>query len=426
MLKKVLTVSVLAAMVLSLVSGCAGNNDASSTPASADGDTPTSEPVSITFWDGSWSEDRYAPVAEAFAAEYPNITVNAEFQVDDGMSDKYLLALKSGTAPDVLACAVDWVTSFGNAGLLAPIDDYVAADSVDIADYVDGAVRAATIDGNLYGLPFRSETYGLFYNKDLLAAAGYTAPPETWAELLEIAKATTKDDVAGFGLVGKNYGNLSFQYITMLRSSGGEILNADNTKCLLDSDVAIETANYYVDMYLNDKVAPASTLENDNTSNRNLFAAGKIAMYLSGVYDVDPIKEANPELNFASAMVPHTEDASTKTILGGWSVAIAESSDKKDAAWDFVKFLTTPEMASIYSNTFPGRKSAATMDKYQSEEILPHLKALDNAVALPAIPQMVQIRQTIFDSLSSALAGSMTAEEAMVEATAKINTLLEG
>ncbi|MEG1367321.1 MAG: extracellular solute-binding protein, partial [Oscillospiraceae bacterium] len=98
------------------------------------------------------------------------------------MSDKYMLALQNGTAPDVVACALDWTTTFGSAGMLAPLDEFVKRDNLDVGQYVPGALKASTVDGKLYALPFRSETYGLFYNKDILSAAGFDKAPETWDE----------------------------------------------------------------------------------------------------------------------------------------------------------------------------------------------------------------------------------------------------
>ena len=163
--------------------------------------------TTITFWDGNWNEASFEKIQELWNKENPDIKIEAEFLVDNGMSDKYMLALQNGTAADVVACALDWTTTFGNAGLLAPLDDYAAADGVDLNQYVQGAINASTVNGKLYALPFRSETYALYYNKDILAAAGFDKAPETWDEVLDIAKACNSNDAAGYGICGTNYGN---------------------------------------------------------------------------------------------------------------------------------------------------------------------------------------------------------------------------
>lgn len=232
--------------------------------------------TTITFWDGNWNEATFEKIQELWNEQHPDIEIEAEFLVDNGMSDKYMLALQNGTSADVVSCALDWTTTFGNAGLLAPLDEFIAKDGLDVSKYVPGAINASTVDGKLFALPFRSETYVLFYNKDILAAAGYDKAPETWDEVKEIAAACTKDGVAGYGVCGTNYGNFSFQYITMLRCHGGTVLNADNTASALGTETALQVAQLYKDL---SAYAPASMLENDNVANRTLFAGGKIAMY---------------------------------------------------------------------------------------------------------------------------------------------------
>lgn len=354
--------------------------------------------------------------------EHPDIKIEAEFQADLA-NDKYMLALTNGTAPDVMACALDWVTTFGSANLLEPLDEYVAKDSFDVSQFVQGANDASTVDGKLYGLPFRSETYVMYYNKDILSAAGYDTPPATWEEVKEVAAACTNGDVYGYGLCGTNYSNFSFQYITMLRSSGSDILNADNSASELGNSVAVETAQLYKDLAA---YSPASLLENDNIANRTLFASGKIAMYLSGIYDLEEIVKTNPDLNFACAMVPTANGAERNTILGGWSVAVAECSKEKEAAWEFVKFLTRPDIAAIYTNTFTGTAEvAARYADYPEDIIKPNAEALQYASALPAVKNIVGIRQAIMDNLQLMLSEDMSAEEASRLLDQAVNGLLE-
>lgn len=435
MVKKVMSLVLSTAMVLTMMTGCGAGSDSQQPVQPAKEDQTAKEadkagkaegnqePVTITFWDGNWNEEAFGPVKQMFEKKYPWITVEGEFQVDNGMSDKYTLALKNGTAPDVVACALDWVTTFGSAGLLAPLDEYLKADGIDTGNYVKGAIDASTIDGSLYGVPFRSETYVLFYNVDMLKVAGYEEPPKTWDEVLEVAQACTTGDVSGFGLCGANYGNVSFQYISMLRCSGSDILTEDNTASALDTETAIQTAELYCDLKA---FAPASVMENSNVENRTLFSSGKVAMYVSGVYDVETIVKSNPDLNFACAMVPTANGAERETILGGWSAAISECSKNKEAAALFVEFLTSTEASVLYTNTFTGTgEPAVKLAAFGDEIMKANQEALSYAKALPAVAPIVPIRQTIFDYLSLALTGDKDPKTAILEASDKVNTLLK-
>lgn len=380
------------------------------------------EKVTITFWDGNWDEESFAPVLALWNEKYPNIEVKGEFFSDNGMFDKYMLSMQTGTGPDVAACALDWTTTLGTAGLLEPLNSYLEKDGIDVSQYVQGAINASTIDGNLYAIPFRSETYALFYNIDILKEAGYDKAPETWDEVVEIAKACTKGDVAGYGLCGTNFGNFSFQYITMLRCHGGSVLTEDWSQSALDSDVAIQVAELYKELA---NYAPKSYKENANTDNRNLFATGKIAMYLSGIYDVPEIYKTNPDLNFACVMVPTANGAERSTILGGWSVAIPATSKHKEEAALFLEFLTSPEVAELYTATFTGTATPAKAFQSYSEDIVkPHADALAYATPLPAVGPISMIRQTIFNDLSLCLGTSMSAKDAMLQTSADVNKLL--
>ena len=435
-MKKAMSLALAAAMTCGLATGCSSGKKAPETQPAAGGAARESqesqesqaasagEPVTITFWDGNWQEEVWPEVEAKWNEEHPEIKVEAEFQADLA-NDKYMLALKNGTAPDVMSCAIDWVTTFGSAGLLAPMDDFAAKDSFDLSQFVPGAIDADTVEGKLYGLPFRTETYVLFYNKDLLEAAGYTEAPKTWDEVKEIAAACTKDDVYGYGLCGTNYSNMSFQYITMLRSNGGEILNEDNTQSALNTEAAVNTAQIYKDLQA---YAPASLLENDNIANRTLFASGKVAMYCSGIYDLEVIKETNPDLNFACAMIPTTTGADSErgTILGGWAAAIAGCSKNQQAAWEFVKFLTRPDIAAIYTPTFTGTADiAARYADYPSDIIQPNIDALEYARALPAVKNIVGIRQAMMDHLQPLLSDDMSAAEASALLDQAANELLK-
>lgn len=413
-----------AALVLGVVTGCSSGTQTAEETAGepqAESNENGTEEVTIEFWDGNWQEEAWKKVEALWNEEHPEIKVETEFQADLA-NDKYMLALKNGTAPDVMACAIDWVTTFGSAGMLESLDPYVEADNFDTSQYIKGAIDAQTVDGSLYGLPFRTETYVLFYNKDILAEAGYDTPPTTWDEVKEVAAACTNGDVYGYGLCGANYSNLSFQYITMLRSSGGNILSEDNSASELGSDVAVQTAQLYKDLA---EYAPASMLENDNIANRTLFASGKIAMYCSGIYDVEEIVKANPDLNFACALIPTANDAERDTILGGWSVAISKTSEEKEAAWEFVKFLTRPDVAAIYTNTFTGTGEVAERyADYPSDIVEPNAQALEYATALPTVDNILGIRQAMLDCLQPMLSGDATAEEACAKLDETTNELL--
>lgn len=421
MMKRLCVATMLVIAVVFAFTGCGGNVAPAGNDSTGAANQPAQQATSVTFWDGIWNEERFPELQALWNERFPDVELIGEFQIDQGMSDRYMLALMTGTAPDVMLTALDWSATFGGAGLLSPLNDLIDADNFDLSPFIQGAINAATIDGNLYGLPWRSETLTLFYNRDLLAGAGFNSPPTTWDEVLNVAEAVHGDGVSGFGLVGSNFGNLSFQYIKMLRSSGGDILTPDYSAATINTPAGLAAAQLYRNLA---NFAPASLLENDNTANRNLFASGLVAMYVGGIFDVPEIIGANPDLNFGAALYP-TNNAARGTVLGGWSVVIPRDASNRNASWEFVKFITDPAVASIYTNTFTGTGvPAAHLLEYPAEILAVAADALNYATALPPVPSILPIRRAMYDNLVLTLSDTLTIEEAVSRLDNDINELL--
>ena len=424
--KKGLSIMLVGAMTMSLLAGCGTKDE----PAETGGKIENPEEISaeLTLWDASWNEQITPGLIEKFNEKYPNIHVNVEFFPSDGMSDKYLTALTSGESADLLSVNNEWVSTFATAKGILNLDEYIQTNEYDISDFYDGARDGITVNGSVYGLPYRAETHGMFYNTDLFKDAGYDGLPDTWEEFVPIAQAITeKNDgkVKGIAIPGGEWGNTSYQLINMIQCSGGNVLNEDNTECTLDSEEAIRAAQLFVDLYRKYNVVPESIMENDNAAGRTLFAEGKVAAFMSGAYDISAIRDIDSELNMSTGLVPVFEGAERNLIFAGWSTVISAKTKNPDAAWLLAEFLSSPEISVEYSTTFSARKSMAESDQYMEDPLLANLsEAVQYGKPLPVIPQLMQIRQIMYEQIQLALSGEITAEEAMVESANQINDIL--
>lgn len=420
--KKMMALLVSVVMMGTLLAGCGSGSDSGS--GNSGGEKGNSDKkVELTFWDGAWNTNT-AAIVKKFEDEHPNIKINVQQFPDNGMSDKYLMALKQKNGPDLINMAVDWATPFAMTGGLVPLDEFIEKDQVDLNDFYEGAIAVTKVNDKMFALPYRSETHGLIYNKKLFEDAGLDASkgPENWDQVLEMAQALTQGDTYGIALPGANVGNVTTQLFNMIQSNGGSILNEDNTKSTLTEPAALEMVKRYVELFTTYKVVPNSMLQNDGVANRNLFTNEKIGMYMSGIYDIAPILEANPDAQIGVAMVPANQER--KTILGGWAVGITTASKNQEAAWEFIKYITQPDISAEYSVTFSSRKSAADNEKYQDSLLKPLLEALTYAHPLPQIPEWTQIKQIVFDHLQAAISGKSTPEDAMAAASKTIDELL--
>jgi multiple sugar transport system substrate-binding protein len=143
---------------------------------------PTS-PTTVTFSSWVGSDPTMKKMAEDFHKLHPNITIQFQNVSADNASQKLTTQLAGGNPPDVAYIDASGTSDFASRQALVNLDDYIARSSVvKPDDYVDAFKTFVTYDGHLWGLPIDGESTGLFYRKDLFAAAGIDAPPTTWDE----------------------------------------------------------------------------------------------------------------------------------------------------------------------------------------------------------------------------------------------------
>ena len=118
--------------------------------------------------------------------------------------------------------------------------------------------------------------------------------------------------------------------------------------------------------WLSDKVSPASTLQNDGVANRQLFIAGKVASYLTGQYDIAPIKKAAPDVELGALMTPHPEGKKTAGILNGWSYVVPKDAANPADAKKFLQFINTADNMGFFTDTFPARISSLKLPRFQT------------------------------------------------------------
>ncbi len=167
---------VVAALALS---GC-GSSDDSSSQAAPKASKPKGE---ITFW--HFFTDREAEAIQAvvkdFEAANPGVTVVVKGGQDD---EKMRQAIAAGKGPDVgLSYSTDIVGKFCSTGAWRDLGPCIERDKVDINQLLPIVRGYTEYNGTRCSMPMLADTYGLYYNKKMLAAAGYDAPPKTLSEL---------------------------------------------------------------------------------------------------------------------------------------------------------------------------------------------------------------------------------------------------
>ena len=340
----------------------------------------------------------------------------------DTYKSKITTAISAKNAPELFTILLTDVAPFAKKDLLETLKESGSAAGINFDDILEPALEITSVEDEIYGVPFRYDGSGIYYNVDLLSAAGYEEFPTDWEEMVEMSKALAQDGVYAFAWPLGNQANAATRLVQQLYTYGGDILNEDETKCLLDSDAAKKALNNIVSSIQEGYASPSSA-EIDNTKMRDMFGSGQLAFNFTGPFDVDTLKTDYPDLNFKTAVIPG-DGGMGCTTANGWCVSMAKNSENKEAAAKFLAYITTPENQARLTDSFPASKTAMEYEQFASEELKPFTEQLNNSKAEPTYENWAEMEPIIYGYIQSAVSGSMTVDEACEAMTADIDALL--
>jgi multiple sugar transport system substrate-binding protein len=377
---------VLGALVLA---GCGGggSKDSSSSKDTAAADKT---PVTLTFW-SPFSARELKVMNEGLAKfhqKYPWITVKSVGAIT---ADKLTAAIHAGNPPDVASMfETDNLGAFCNSGAWQDLNRYIDADKFDMNQFPKTIRDYTAYKDKRCALPFLADTYGLYYNKKLLAKAGISEPPKTVDELAADAKKLTtrnKDgslDVVGFDPLMGFYENAPVHNGPMW---GAKWMDGD--KSALAEDPAWEDFARWTkklgDSYGYDKLVKWQAGAGDEFSASNAFERGKLAMMLDGEYRIGFIKAEHPELDFGTAPLPVSKpDLHGSGFVIGTIMGLPKGAKHTDPAWLFLKFFSTDETTlAQMSNGLQNIPSTLASLKSTSLKYDPRFKTFMNVFANP-------------------------------------------
>ncbi len=304
------------------------------------------EPVSLTYW-GLWEDDQVIqPLIDEFNATNPNITVNYSRQNITNYRERLSSSLGTENGPDVFRFHNTWVPMFNQKLASVPTDIYSPKEFQET--FYPITSKDLTSNNRILGIPLEVDGLTLFYNEDLLRAAGFASPPQTWEELRSMANQITVVDEEGrirtSGVAMGTSGNVDhFSDILGLLMAQNQVKFND-----LEKSISVDGKNLATDA-----VIFYSSFQQNNIWNETLpkstvmFTQGNLAFYFAPSWKYFDIKAANPTLNFKSTTVPQlTSDSKRKvTWASYWAEGVSSSipANKQAAAWKFLKFLSSSE-----------------------------------------------------------------------------------
>jgi len=376
--RHVAAVVAIAASLAMTLTACSGNNagtgsTTSAPPAQSPAASATDLTGNITLW--HFFTDREATVIQssidAFTAANPGITVDVVSGQDD---DKMRTAIAAGQPIDVgISYSSDQIGPLCSTGAFLDLGPYIQRDNIDLSQIPDVVQSYTQFEGTRCSLPMLADTTGLYYNKDLFAAAGITDPPKTLDELAADAiKLTTKNPdgsikTLGFMPLMEYYESNASNMAVM---AGAKWLNDDNKTSAIGSDPNWTTLLNWQQKLINDlggykALSDWFAAAGDEFSDQNDFETGRVAMEIDGEWRVAFINDEAPDLNYGTSPMP-TLDPSRygATLIDGNLVGIPKGSPNPDLAWELVKYLALDTDAQVAMGNglknVPTIKSAVT------------------------------------------------------------------
>lgn len=335
---------------------------------------PAAQAVEIrwrTRPDNKQEQDVYQKISDDLSAELQaqGITLKYDPAPVTGYEDKLKTEFSAGTAPDVVWIPGASTADYASLGVIADLQPLVSADaSFKLSDYYEAPVKELQNNGKLWGLPRDISTLVIYYNKDLLKAAGADDPADlaargewTYDNFLKVARAATNPDKKTYGF---DFSNWWGPWGYFVYSSGGSFFNADRTQCALSSPEAQAGLQFLSDLINKEKVAPLPGVEGG--VGETGFLAGQIGMFPNGRWMTPGVRE-NAKFDWGVVEMPKGKQNSTWLFWGPYVMNGKLAPEKQKAAWEVMKALTSPkvqgQVAALGAN-IPSNKNQAAVDAF--------------------------------------------------------------
>lgn len=344
------------------------------------------------LWTGAMA-DAMDELADDFNASQDRYRVET-LSVPD--FQKITVAISSGDGPDLTDSWNSYVTQFADMGAMEPLDSYIEADGYDLSDFNQAALNACRYNGKQYAMPCNMNLVALYYNKELLSAAGYDTPPATYSEMIEIARATTALNEDGtLATLGFPAWPLNNYRDNMLYAFGGNWIDAETLQPSADAPgnlLMLQAFYDYVSEFgaNNVSVFTSSGKTNDPTDP---FLSGKQALRIDGPWTSGYFEPLGLDVDWGITYLPTPDDQPElkgRQPISCSTLYIPSTAKCKQGAWEFMKYLLSDEGQTrlfISNQNLPVRMSLYQSEAYRSSlsvaDFFAEMAANENLVGMP-------------------------------------------
>ncbi len=368
------------------------------------------------YWENQLQQKALAQVCEDFNQSQGTIQVVTKYIPFADFKKQLSIGAAAAELPDIAIIDNPDHAAYSSMGIFADITDKLASWP-DLKQYFEGPLNSCKLNGKLYGLPFGSNTLALYYNEDMLKAAG-VKPPRNWDELKSVSLKLTKGNVHGFAISSLQNEEGTFGFLCFLWGSGNTSFQVNNTN-------GIRALTLLRDLVASGAM-PKEALNWTQGDVMNQFISGNLAMMVNGPWQIPTMRQQAPALKWNVALLPVGNKPASD--LGGENFAVVKG-DNVDQAVAFLKFVASPAEMKTYINKFgyiaSRRDVAAT--QFTSDPLNDPINKVfvqQLAVAQPRGPHPRW--PEISDAISLAFNEAMTGVATPAAAAAKAQKTIDG
>ena len=427
MKKKIVSVLLVAAMAVSMFTGCGSKSD------SKKSDSKSGEKT-LEVW--------VPPLDDATEKNWGDLLKDWEKENDckvnltvipwDNYEETYTTALNSGEGPDVGYMYNEMFPTYIDAGAVEDMSSYVTDEDKKEYKYLS---NGNMMDGQ-YGWPLVTGVpFVLYYNEDILTELGEKAP-ETWDDFARICQEATKDidgdgkiDQYGFacGMNTSDFGAmqiLNAYYYSALWQNGGQVYNDDLKSVSFADEAGKEAVTWLKGLtsYMNEDFMSLSWSD----AFSNVFGAGKAAFGItrSSQTDGTTFAETYPDLNWNFVTSLKNKDFGTFGATD--CLTLMSACEDKDLAMDFIKYVTGSEFMTAYHAKCPGA-ALTESEPYVGDEKMEKIYTEDKDKwhGIQAGPCGTQILNQLAADFQGIMSGETSVDEGLKEAEDYANGLLD-
>lgn len=401
--------------------------------------------VTLTFWH-HWGGNRVPLMEEQikrFEEQHPNIKVEMTLQPWENRLQKILTGVAGGAPPSVTMLGRQDVPAFVVQNALQPLDEWMARDGITPDQFYPSEISGAMYDGSTWILPMPTggALHLEWYNKDWFAENGLDPdnPPDTWAELEEVAKALTIFEDGKLVRAGIDPTRVGSAFLVWLNSNGGEWVSEDLKTVEFNSEQGLETLQWLVDFTnnINGGIEEVREFYSQTGEWENgPFYTDYEGLQINGSWEYFKILEYAPDMNLGVTAIPYGpsgDDSTRGSAYGGWGYVIPAGVEgaEAEAAWELVKFLTVSMDGACWFLQEQQRPSPhiACNEAPESGADNPlwndFLAVMNKDKVVRITPVQPQVEEVLNQMTEEALFGNMTPQEAIDWGAVEVQKLLD-